>query len=548
MSYTIKDNEKAVIGRSTECQITINDTKVSRKHTTFFIKNRKLYVKDNGSTNGTFVNNKKIFEKKLSCGDDIRLGTTYIKCFEKQVAPVVQDLGKSNSDEYFEGISQASSNESTGISNYIKELSGQLLSLKNSSTLSKQDQEILSKMNQTMHNIEVNHNNFLREHHIIQSLHKINEIINQILDVTDLLVNMMDIAMNILKARRGLVFLNQSSISSTKISLEKNLYVDMINGFIFSKPSIELENINIDMKIMNYSLEHSLAIVTNNLENDSRFKSLAGNPFFKDTKAVMIVPISSQKKKVGVILFDIPKNEKKVFTDNDLVFMDSYSTQCAISLENAFLYTEIREVYFSTIQVLSSALDAKDSYTEGHSQRVTEYSLAVAEELKLPKNEIEMIQIAAILHDIGKIGIRDLILCKPGKLTKDEFDIIKNHPSLGAEIVSHIAFLADKAKLIKHHHERFDGKGYPDGLKEQEIPIGSRIIAVCDSFDAMTSKRSYRENIPVHKALAELNKCSGTQFDAEIANTFIKVFNRDFLSDFEQKAALFKKQDIVENE
>ena len=322
----------------------------------------------------------------------------------------------------------------------------------------------------------------------------------------------------------------------------------MVNGYIFSKPSVELENINIDLEMMHYSLEHSTAIVTNNLENDTRFKSIAKNPFFENTKALMIIPICSQKKKVGVMLFDIPKDENKIFTDNDLVFMDSYAPQCAISLENAFLYTEIREVYFSTIQVLSSALDAKDSYTEGHSQRVTEYSLAVAEEMKLPKNKVEMIQIAAILHDIGKIGIRDFILCKPGKLTNEEFDIIKNHPTLGAEIVSHIAFLADKATIIKHHHERFDGRGYPDGLKEQEIPIGSRIIAVCDSFDAMTSKRSYRDNMPVHKALTELKNCSGTQFDKDIADVFITIFNRDFLSDFEQRAVLFKKQDIVENE
>ncbi|MCK5685343.1 FHA domain-containing protein, partial [bacterium] len=266
MSYSLTDNEKAVIGRSNECQITINDTKVSRMHSTFFVKNRKLYLKDNGSTNGTFVNNKKIFEKKLSNGDDIRIGTTYIKCFDKQ------DRGKSSMEH---STDMLSSGESTGISNYIKELSGHIIDLKNSSTLNKNDQEIISRMSQTMHNIEVNHNNFLREHNIIRSLYKINEIINQILDVTDLLVNMMDIAMNLLKARRGLVFMNLSSTNSNEIILEKNLFVDMINGFIFSKPSIELENIQIDLDMMHYSLEHSTPLVTNNLKNDPRFKSIA---------------------------------------------------------------------------------------------------------------------------------------------------------------------------------------------------------------------------------------------------------------------------------
>ena len=217
MSYTLMDKEKAVIGRSNECQITINDTKVSRMHSTFFVKNQKLFVKDNSSTNGTFVNNKKIFEKKLSSGDDIRLGTTYIKCFEKQ--GIVQPSMEENMDV----LSSYSSNEATGISNYVKELSTHIINLKNSSTLSKSDQKIVADMNKTLHNIEINHGNFLREHNIIRSLYKINEIINQILDVTDLLVNMMDIAMNLIKARRGLVFLNQSSTNSTDVSLEKNL-------------------------------------------------------------------------------------------------------------------------------------------------------------------------------------------------------------------------------------------------------------------------------------------------------------------------------------
>nr|WP_300003615.1 HD-GYP domain-containing protein [Tissierella sp.] len=187
------------------------------------------------------------------------------------------------------------------------------------------------------------------------------------------------------------------------------------------------------------------------------------------------------------------------------------------------LYNEMRAVSLTTIQSLSKALDAKDSYTSGHASRVEEYSVKLAKEYGLSLGEIENIKTAAILHDIGKIGIVDDILNKNGKLTDEEFQKIKEHPSVGADIIGEISFLKDVSKIIRHHHERYDGKGYPQGLKGDEIPIESSILSIADSYDAMTSNRPYRGALTRMEALREINKNAGTQFHPILAKKFIYI-------------------------
>ena len=168
------------------------------------------------------------------------------------------------------------------------------------------------------------------------------------------------------------------------------------------------------------------------------------------------------------------------------------------------------------VDALSTALDAKNTHMCGHSERVAEISLLMAKNMGLPLAEQERIHIGAHLHDIGKIGIPDSILNKPGKLTDKEFDIIQKHPSIGSNIVGKVKAFSEVADIVRHHHERFDGKGYPDGLCGMEISLGARIVAVADSFDAMTTTRSYRLSKTVREAIAEMERCQGSQFDPRI--------------------------------
>lgn len=186
-------------------------------------------------------------------------------------------------------------------------------------------------------------------------------------------------------------------------------------------------------------------------------------------------------------------------------------------------YTSLKEAYHGTIESLRVAVDAKDSYTAGHSDRVAYYSKLIGEKLGLPEEELETLYEGALFHDIGKIGIPDSVLKKAGPLSPDEYDDIKNHPSIGAHILMPAKIFDDLIPIVKYHHERFDGRGYPEKLVGEKIPYLARIVAVADSFDAMTSDRSYRPRFTLIKALDEIEAGKGNQFDPTIADAFLLV-------------------------
>lgn len=187
------------------------------------------------------------------------------------------------------------------------------------------------------------------------------------------------------------------------------------------------------------------------------------------------------------------------------------------------LYSNLRVSYMDTVKSLADAIEAKDHYTRGHSQRVQEYSALIADELKYTPKQKEVLQYAALLHDVGKIGVTETILNKPGKLDVDEFDTIKLHPEMGARIISNVKYLRECVPIIKFHHKYYDGSGYPDAGTDEKIPYESFILGVADAFDAMTSKRQYREPFTHDRAIEEIRRCAGTQFEPSVAEAFIKA-------------------------
>ena len=238
---------------------------------------------------------------------------------------------------------------------------------------------------------------------------------------------------------------------------------------------------------------------------------------------LMSAPLVNKDNLIGVINCERKKDKKGPFTADNLDLLETLASQASIAIENARLYHNLLNVYLETIRSLAAAIDAKDSYTHGHSRRVTDLSVGIALEMNLPKSEVDTIRHASLLHDVGKIGISEKILLKPGRLTDDEFETIKSHPYIGAGILNSIEFLHSVCEIIKHHHERYDGKGYPDKLAGEEIPLGARIICVADSFDAITSCRPYRKPLTFDEATEEVKRCSGTQFDPEVAAAFVRL-------------------------
>lgn len=199
-----------------------------------------------------------------------------------------------------------------------------------------------------------------------------------------------------------------------------------------------------------------------------------------------------------------------------------------INKELADTYDKLEKAYLDSIQTLRYTVEAKDPYTKGHSDRVSEYSVLIGEKLGLTDDDINILRVGGLFHDIGKIGIPDSILLKESKLTDDEYSEIKNHPSIGAHILCDAEVFKDIIPIVKHHHERYDGKGYPSQLKSTDIPYLARITAVADAFDAMTSKRTYRDSLPIDIVHSEIEKNLGTQFDPEVGKVFLDIIDNEY--------------------
>ncbi len=265
-------------------------------------------------------------------------------------------------------------------------------------------------------------------------------------------------------------------------------------------------------------------LVINSLEKDSYYASInheayLGNAFVSVPLLVTGIPI--------VALNFTSKKTATPFTIRDEELLLNVARMGAIAFQNSRLHEQIQEDYLKTITTLALVLDARDPYTKRHSENVTRYSVAIAKEMSFNPAQIEVIRRAGLLHDIGKIGIRDDVLLKPGRLSPDEFELIKIHPVKGQEIVSSLPFLKEVALLVRHHHERYDGNGYPDHESGEAIELGARIMAIADSFDAMTTDRPYRKKMALDAAIAELIRCRNSQFDPKVVDIFISVLRNN---------------------
>lgn len=241
------------------------------------------------------------------------------------------------------------------------------------------------------------------------------------------------------------------------------------------------------------------------------------------TRNMVTVPVRAKGRIIGV-LQALNKLHNKSFDVKDLHLMESLADQVAIALENARLYEEQKVMFKETAEALATAIEKRDPYTGGHTKRVRDFVMATAKYMDLTPEDREWLELAAILHDAGKIGVDDQVLRKPGRLTDDEFNQMKKHPVYGSEILQHVKPLGPAIPGMKYHHERYDGKGYPEGIADGSIPLIARIIAVSDTWDAMTSDRPYRKGLSDDIANAELIKCTGTQFDGVVVEAFLKAY------------------------
>jgi len=292
---------------------------------------------------------------------------------------------------------------------------------------------------------------------------------------------------------------------------------------------IGLRNRIDENRISSHTLRTGNVLLIEDLDAAGSFSG-AAESMRSDCATLISVPVMAQGRVVGVMNFGATK-ARAPFTQEECDVAATLGRQIGMALDNARLYKEIKSSYneltrsyLLTVKALTKAIDAKDHYTYGHSRRVSGFTRAIAGCLGFSGAELEKLEWACTLHDVGKIGIGEAILNKPGRLTDEEFEIIRTHPEKGVEIIEDIPFLGNIRDIILHHHERFDGRGYPAGLCGEKIPVEARIIAVADTFDAMTSDRPYRHGLDRKAAFDEIVRCSGSQFDPWVVSGFTQAF------------------------
>jgi HD-GYP domain-containing protein (c-di-GMP phosphodiesterase class II) len=342
------------------------------------------------------------------------------------------------------------------------------------------------------------------------ALAEIGRMVNSSLDLQTVLREVMDTIIRLTGADRGFLMLKDET-GELQTRVARN----------WEKASLKPQEIHVSRTVVDWVVAHATPILTTNALDDPRF-SAQESIIAYNLRSILCVPLTAKDRLIGVLYAD-SRLQEGLFNEEDRTLLTLFAHQAAVAIENARLFNALAEAYDQTLDALVAALDTRDRETKGHSQRVVRFALHIAAQMAYPEDELNNLQRGALLHDIGKIGIPDAILRKPGALDDDEWEIMRHHPDFGRRMLAGIPFLSRPIDVIYAHQERYDGTGYPQGLAGEAIPIGARIFAVADTFDAITSDRPYRKAQPLEVARQIIRDNSGTQFDPKVVQAFLSI-------------------------
>jgi putative nucleotidyltransferase with HDIG domain len=458
-------------GRSEGCDIHLPLEGVSRKHFSVTGREGKFFLADLGSSNGTLVNGEKVRVRGLKDRDQVRVGFV---------------------DLEFQGPAPA------------KILGEGEFPLKADTTITKriEDEEV-----GTTAGAEAD---AARSREMLRTLYKVGNIINAESDRTKIFETIMDAVFSVFEANRGFLLLYDPDTG-----LFERIVVRGQEGRADFNPS---------KTILLESVTKGLSILSSDTLQDDRFKS-GESVVLSNIRSAMCVPLESKQRILGALYVD-NISVTGAFTEFDLEVFSAIGKQAGIAVEKLHLAQENTRLFYNTIRTIVATIEAKDTYTGGHTERVAAYAMQIADEMDLTADQLEILRLAGLLHDVGKIGIPEKILRKPGKLTPQEYDEMKKHPDIGARIAGNIQDIDSVREIIRHHHEKFDGTGYPGGLKEETIPLGARILAAADAFDAMTSHRTYRRDFNKDEVITEFKRTSGHHFDPGVVEAFLRAYEK----------------------
>jgi len=482
---------QVTIGRSPENTIQLDDLQVSRQHAMVQQTPAGTVIRDLNSGNGTFVGNRRIEEYRLNTGDVVRIGPVSLVYEGMDEAPPMSGTvaGEDSTVSASSGV-QFDADDTAPVESTPADTIYQTLFAGEEGDSGGQLKNLQDRL---------------------RGIYEANQVIASENDLSKVFENILDQVFNLVPAHNGVILIKDERSGKLEAARKKT--------------GAATDEIKVSTSIVNQALEKNEGIITFNAAGDDRFNPMSGGSIImQNIASAMCAPLKYRAEILGVVYVDT-RGTTHAFNHSDLELLVALAGPAAIAIKNAQYVRKIEEAYHDTLIALANAIELRDHYTVGHTWRVTNFALETAKSLEWDAEKLNECEMGGVLHDIGKIAIDDSILRKPDRLTDEEFGKMKIHPERGARMMQDIEFLVPLIPYALYHHERFDGKGYPFGLAGEDIPLEGRLLAVADTFDAMTSNRPYRKGLPVEVAIEELEKGRGTQFDPDMVDAFLKAWN-----------------------
>jgi HD-GYP domain-containing protein (c-di-GMP phosphodiesterase class II) len=483
--YPLPDGTRLTIGRVKDCEVPIDDQAVSRRHCAIEARGADLVVTDLESANGTFVNERLVRSATVQPGDRIRVGSTDMVILGS--APAMRGLD-----------SMLSSDDKNTMSSVIRK------------RFEPARFEWLSTLTTTTETGSTDLALLQRAQRHLSILHRVSEVLASARDMQGLADATLGAILDVTGGDRAALVLRRPDLGRHEVAAAKGR-------------TASLERFTVSNTLVSDVIDKGVSTFAYDAVNDNRFSDGA-SVVGQRVRSVMCVPLRTSDEILGALYVDSLSTAGK-FTEADLELLAALGNQAGVALHRVRLMGDLERLLIDAIRAIAATIDAKDGYTHRHSERVAALSRRIAIEIGLNADEQQTAQLAALLHDVGKIAVPDSILNKAGRLTPEEFDEMKQHPVHGARILGNIQSPSVTAVLpgVKYHHERWDGGGYPDGLRGDRIPLLGRLLGVADFFDALTSARSYRAAMSADEAIDLIRKESGTHFDPRIADAVLRL-------------------------
>jgi HD-GYP domain-containing protein (c-di-GMP phosphodiesterase class II) len=497
-TITLSTGQTVTFGRLKNCDVQVDDESVSRRHCTLHAREDRIVVADLQSANGTFVNDKRVATAELKPLDKMRIGST--------VFEFVLETGVVSSPDATATASFKLTADDRGHTLIRKSVDPNKLDFL-TEVFKKQDRGAVVESAQRY----------------LSTLHRVSDLLSRASGVEALFDSILSIILDVTGGERAAILLAEQAgtIDSTTevnaVAVRTSAGATSVGDMVLSRT------------VVRDVLEHGLSTFSHDALADSRYGS--GESIVRQKiRSVMCAPMRTTDRILGVLYVD--SSTTHAFSEAELELLAAIGNQAGVALHRARLLAEVERLFIDVMRAIAAIIDAKDGYTHRHSERVAQFSVRLAHQLGLSTDERAVVELSALLHDVGKIGVPDAILNKPGKLTDEEFAEMKRHPAHGAAILSNIQSQKVLQLLpgVKYHHEKWDGTGYPDGLKGEDIPLLGRILAVADFLDALSSDRAYRSATPIAEVVDIVRELAGRAFDPVVVDALVTLHDRGELA------------------